>query len=365
MNDLLNLKGNFEQATNSSKPGSPNLPTGKSINVSKLLKLLDDLTELKSFWLREKLIPGALISVFYNKVAAKSNRIQGILAQGSSSPNSSIVGARFSTEASPKHIITHYVLMNIIDESINRLRICIEILNENFNGTIDNETIKKIIENDIRLPKSDLAKTNFVKVIVDSYYVEKFDVFVDDSKVSDESIITLYKTDVKTKKLLEKIGIDIIHTRVMDETTILLRPEELLLLRQKAPYLISMAVSDITQLTKDHFDNYVQTKISIPSPKNEPTIGVIDTMFDKSVYFSEWVNFVNMLPEDIPLSPSDYIHGTAVTSIIVDGPASNPKLDDGCGRFRVRHFGVAAGNKFSSFTILRNINEIITSNKDG
>jgi len=30
----------------------------------------------------------------------------------------------------------------------------------------------------------------------------------------------------------------------------------------------------------------------------------------------------------------------------------------------VRHFGVAAGNKFSSFTILRNINEIISSNKD-
>nr|WP_308742912.1 S8 family serine peptidase [uncultured Anaerocolumna sp.] len=87
-------------------------------------------------------------------------------------------------------------------------------------------------------------------------------------------------------------------------------------------------------------------------------------MFDKDVYFSEWVEFRNMLPEDIPLSPSDYNHGTAVSSIIVDGPSSNPHMDDGCGRFRVRHFGVAAGNQFSSFTILRNINEIILSNKD-
>ena len=87
-------------------------------------------------------------------------------------------------------------------------------------------------------------------------------------------------------------------------------------------------------------------------------------MFDENVYFSEWVEFNNMLPSEITLSPSDYNHGTAVASIIVDGPSSNPELDDGCGRFRVRHFGVAAGNQFSSFTILRNINEIVTSNKD-
>ncbi len=32
---------------------------------------------------------------------------------------------------------------------------------------------------------------------------------------------------------------------------------------------------------------------------------------------------------------------TAVSYIIVDGPRGNPELADGCGRFRVRHFGVA------------------------
>lgn len=70
---------------------------------------------------------------------------------------------------------------------------------------------------------------------------------------------------------------------------------------------------------------------------------MIETLFDESVYFSEWVEFKNMLREEIPLTRSDYIHGTAVSSIIVDGPASNPRIDDGCGRFRVRHFGVASG----------------------
>jgi len=87
-----------------------------------------------------------------------------------------------------------------------------------------------------------------------------------------------------------------------------------------------MAVSDITQLTKVDFDFCDDTVITIPSPKNEPTIGVIDTMFEENVYFSEWVEFKNMLSEDIPLSPSDYKHGTAVSSIIVDGPSSNPHM---------------------------------------
>ena len=93
-------------------------------------------------------------------------------------------------------------------------------------------------------------------------------------------------------------------------------------------------------------------------------IGVIDTMFDESVYFSEWVEFKNMLEEGIQLTDRDYRHGTMVSSIIVDGASINPDLDDGCGRFKVKHFGVAAGGRFSSFTVLRAIEEIIASNRD-
>lgn len=364
MNNLLQLKGRFEQASSNSRPGAPNLPAGKFVKVSQLEQLKNNLVELKRFWSKENIFSGALISVYYNKVAAKSNRIQGLLSKGEVRANSSIVGARFTNDESPKHIITHYVPIEIIDESIERLNICINILNKKFNGVITHDIIKKINSKQITFAPAKIAKTNFLKVIVDSFYVEKFAVLVDDIDLKDESIITIYKTDVKATKLMEKLGINLQFTRVMDDTTILLRPDELTLLKQKAPYLISMAVSNISQLTKVDFDFCEDKVISIPSPKNEPTIGVIDTMFDENVYFSEWVEFTNMLSKDIPLSPNDYIHGTAVSSIIVDGPSSNPNMDDGCGRFKVRHFGVAAGNQFSSFTILRNINEIISSNKD-
>ena len=71
-----------------------------------------------------------------------------------------------------------------------------------------------------------------------------------------------------------------------------------------------------------------------------------------------------MVDNSIPKNQNDYRHGTAVSSIIVDGARLNPWLDDGCGRFKVRHFGVAVGSQFSSFTIVKQIKSIITNNSD-
>lgn len=364
MNNLLQLKGNFEQASNILKPGPPQLPAGKSVDVNQLKRLQKQLKKMKEFWVKENIFPGALISVYYNKVAAKSNRIQGLLSKGNITSNSSIVGARFTNTNSPKHIITHYVSMEIIDESIERLNTCIDILIKTFGGTISQDIIAKINAKTIIFAPTKITKTTFLKVIVDASYVEKFDVLVDDVDFKNESIITIYKTDINATSLMEKIGINLHSFRVIDDTTLLLNPDELTLLKQKAPYLISMAIKNISTLTKVDFNFCNNTVNSITAPTNEPTIGVIDTMFDENVYFSEWVEFTNMLSKDIPLSPSDYRHGTAVTSIIVDGSSLNPHMDDGCGRFRVRHFGVATEKQFSSFSILRNINEIILSNKD-
>jgi hypothetical protein len=365
LNNLLQLKGRFEQASRSADGfGAPNLPAGQSIDVSKLQDLLKNLKELKEYWKSQNLLPGALISVHYIKVAAKSNRIQALLGNSSNKPNNSIVGVKFSLDASPKHIITHYISRDILNESIQRLTDSINILNQQFNGKIDYDTINKVNKKKIPYTHKTIFKTNFLNVIVDAYYVEKFDISIEDAMFEKNAIITIYKTDVKTIQLLEKIGINILSSRIMDETTILLRPDELEILKTKAPFLISMAVSDLSEITKDDFEFIDDGIIKIDSPKNEPIIGVIDTLFDENVYFSEWVEYTNMLSSEIPISQNDFDHGTAVSSIIVDGPTFNPDLDDGCGRFRVRHFGVASGNSFNSFTILRNISEIVAANKD-
>lgn len=361
MNSLLQLKGHIEQKSANSRPGPPNLPKNQSVEVTKLKKLLENLEELLSYWANQSLLSGAIIAVHYNKIVAKSNRLKGLLGN---TPNKSIVGAKFSSTDSPKHIITHYVMQKELRDSVENLKKCIAILNADFNGIINNEIIEKINKREIPFNDELIKKLKFLNIIVDAYYVEKFDIPIDDIEFENDAIITLYKTDEKITRLLKKIGINILSSRIMNETTVLLRPDELEILKAEAPFLISMAVSDLSEITKDEF-NFNDDKImKITPPTHEPTIGVIDTLFDENVYFSQWVEFKNMLHKDIPTSNDDYKHGTAVSSIIVDGPSFNPDLDDGCGNFRVRHFGVASGSSFNSFTILRNISKIVATNKD-
>lgn len=362
MNKTLQLKGAFEQRKNTRGGGAPNLPKGKTINSKKLKQLLNDLNRLYEFWSNEKILSGALINVYYNKIAAKSNRVQGLLTNGS------IVGAKFYDDQSPKHVITHFISLNELRQAIKNLDTSINILEQQFNGQISHEQIKKINSKDpnekiiINCPPK--FKTIFLKILVDAYYVERFDVSSDVDELKTDSIITIYKTGEDTISLMNKLGIRVDNNRIIDNTTLYLYPDELNILKIKAPYLISMAVSDISTLTKSDFDFVDNTVLSIPFPNNEPTIGVIDTGFSNEVYFSDWVETTNLLPKEIDLTPNDYLHGTAVTSLIVDGPSLNPDLDDGCGRFKVKHFTVAAGDRFSSFSILKNIERIIASNPD-
>ena len=362
MYKTLQLKGAFEQRKNTGGGGAPNLPKGKTINSKKLKQLLNDLNRLYEFWSNEKILSGALINVYYNKIAAKSNRVQGLLT------NVSIVGAKFYDDQSPKHVITHFISLNELRQAIKNLDTSINILEQQFNGQISHEQIKKINSKDpnekiiINCPPK--FKTVFLKILVDAYYVERFDVSSDVDELKTDSIITIYKTSEDTISLMNKLGIRVDNNRIIDNTTLYLYPDELNILKIKAPYLISMAVSDISILTKSDFDFVDNTVLSIPFPNNEPTIGVIDTGFSNEVYFSDWVETTNLLPKEIDLTPNDYLHGTAVTSLIVDGPSLNPDLDDGCGRFNVKHFTVAAGDRFSSFSILKNIERIIASNPD-
>ena len=216
----------------------------------------------------------------------------------------------------------------------------------------------------INFQKYGLTKSLFKQIVADVSYIDDFEI----EKATQQfkaSIITLYDTGMDTKQLFHEIGIDILSSRILDNRTVFLDENQSKVLFEKAPYLVSMATENLSDLSPEDFiEDYQQEIAHIPSPSIEPTIGVIDTLFDTRVYFSEWVEYHDMVDKNIPKNPSDYRHGTAVSSIIVDGPKLNPWLNDGCGRFRVRHFGVAAGAQFSSFTIIKQIKCIIAENKD-
>ena len=364
MNNVLELKGKrFIQASKTGSGGGASMNSKKIVTREQLLRLIERISQIKEFWKQEKRpFEGILISVHYNKIVAKSNRIAGLF-KGKDS-NYAIVCAKFNKEKT-KHIITYFLDMEDLDKSIELLLKTSDIIKVKFQNGIDKVTFddrKKIDK--IPFSKFSITKSTFKQVIADVSYIEDFEVEMATRQLK-QSIITLYNTHTDTKMLFENIGIDILKSRILDNQTVFLDENQLQILFEKAPYLVSMATEDLSELSPEDFiQEYQQGTLYMPSPTIEPTVGVIDTLFDKRVYFGEWVEYHDMVDDNLPKNPDDYRHGTAVDSIIVDGARLNPWLDDGCGRFRVRHFGVAIGSKFSSFTITKQIKEIIANNKD-
>ncbi|MDY2575048.1 MAG: S8 family peptidase [Bacilli bacterium] len=365
MNSILELKGNRFLQGGKTKGIGPITLNGenKLIESSFIYSLISQLETIKSFWEEEKRpFPGVLISVFYNKIVAKSNRISGLFKGLNSSY--SIVGAKFSKDKN-KHIITYYIDNEDLDSSIKKLQSVKDILDKYFNGIMTKQIFdQRSSFSKVNFKANNISESMFKQVLKDVSYIESFNI----EKASEEykeSIVTLYDTGMDVKELLKELGIDVLSTRILENKTVLLDEIQMKILLTKAPYLIYMSGVNVGKLSPDDFKEKVGEEVySIKSPGIEPTIGVIDTLFDKRVYFSDWVEYHEMVDENIPKSTDDYRHGTAVSSIIVDGPRLNPWLDDGCGNFKVRHFGVCLGKEFSSFSIIKMIKQIIIENLD-
>lgn len=363
MNNVLELKGNrFVQAPKSASGGGPAMNSKVVVTSQKLKELTSKLFQIKDFWIHEnRPFNGILISVHYNKIVAKSNRIAGLFKGDQS--NYAIVGAKFNVEKA-KHIITYFLSIDDLDNSVDMLYKSDEVISSVFKDGITKAIFDNYVTDKINFKKYGLTKSLFKQIVADVSYIDDFEVEKATQQFK-ESIITLYDTGMDTKQLFHEIGIDILSSRILDNRTVFLDENQSKVLFEKAPYLVSMATENLSDLSPEDFiEDYQQDIVHIPSPSIEPTIGVIDTLFDTRVYFSEWVEYHDMVDKNIPKNSSDYRHGTAVSSIIVDGPKLNPWLNDGCGRFRVRHFGVAAGAQFSSFTIIKQIKCIIAENKD-
>lgn len=374
MNNVLELKGKrFLQAAKAGGGGGASMNSQIIVTSEHLLHLRKQLENIKAFWqLESQPFDGILISVYYNKIAAKSNRISGLFKGNDS--NFSVVGAKYNNMKS-KHIITYFLDMIDLERSIEQLSQTVEVLNSYFQGKIDKVThedkdgaifgnTRKRIIGKVSFSKRSFTKSTFRQIIADASFIDSFQVEKETLQLK-QSIITLFDTRTDVQTLLKKIGIDVLSTRVLENNTVFLDEHQLVLLMEKAPYLVSMATVNFAALSPEDFSRkYEQEVFYLPAPTNEPTIGVIDTLFDKQVYFSEWVEDYDLVDENIERHSDDYNHGTAVSSLIVDGPRLNPWLDDGCGRFRVRHFGVATASSFSAFSIIKKIKEIIVSNTD-
>lgn len=355
MNKMLKLRGQFKQKKKSPNFGPNRMKERTVLTSSKIENIIENLKQCEIYWKDINVISGSLISVEYVDIVPKSRRISYLF------PKEKIVGAKFTNSENKRHIITYYINRNSIYDSLKKIEIINNYIKTNFNGTVTNDLLD-FIESTADFESIGVNKTNFIGLIVDMSNVERIYVQESDELSEERKIVSLFETEKDTKELLNSIGINIPSERIRN-TTLLLDPKEIELLIKKVPYLIAMEVEDLSKIPPEviYKEKQLVTE-KINKPNGEPVVGVIDTPFNTGVYFSEWVDSYNYV-EGI-VNSDDLNHGTGVCSIIVDGPRLNPFIDDGCGHFRVRHFGISPSGKYSSFTIMTQIEEIVKDNPD-
>lgn len=371
MNQILQVKLRFANESNNQRPKSRNLRMHAETTIEKINNLCDDLrTVLRLYRNSPKYLENLLVDANYNDIIAKSKRIQALLKPVGKKTNDVVVGARFSDapEGEENHIITYYVDETTIERTIDNLKIARRFLQDKLNGRATANNFNEP-ENKIEYDGYGISKSKIRDIIVDCSVLESFSrPHISNVSDKDTFLVTFYKTELPVAKILEKLKVDDMKHRYYfyGEDTISVTKELYAILESNVPYLISMVSSDFSKLTlKDINKEQIEEEIIIPNPTNEPTIGVIDTLFDENVYFKDWVENTDYLDEieKMMLTDQGRDHGTAISSIIVDGPRLNPWLDDGCGRFKVRHFGVCE-DKISTAKLVKKIREIVTNNPD-
>lgn len=350
--------------------GKPLLKRSNFVTSEKLQALKDNLEHILDYWQKQKVIEKDLVAVTYNRIIAKSNRFQLLLKDGRKSSASSIVGAKFVDEGK-KHQITYYVSEKCVKETISRLEEAREIVEIYFGGLINYKKMLDFNNGKSKVKFKNLSKNKFGQIIVDASFAERIDVpkSTADFEMGEAYIVNVYdlfqgkQNQEQTVGLLKKVGININYDNFLNGTTFRILGRDAIKLEQNAPYLISMGSTDLNKISvnnSNNIDNMSQLP-KLPQPKDQPIIGVIDTNCWQENYFGKWVEINN----DPSYSRNQSLdHGTAVTSLIVNAPALNPNLNDNCGVFRVRHFGVVNEIKASTFETIKKIQKIVQENRD-
>lgn len=373
MNNLLLLKGQLVSRKNPSRGG---LSYKKTIKVKAgfVKKLWQQLEGVRELFAADHRIGGALVDVHYTRVVPKSSRISTLLGDDDNhNPTATIRGARFESipgrDGSHEfaHVFTHFVSIASLDRSIATLKMVEGVLRTQFEGEATFERLEAAKKSGFPIGVAG-QKTLFQYTVRDLDSIRMFSATHATFPEDKTAVVSLYNTGIETKELLARFGVRVSAEDILDGNVVQLRGADIRKLNSVAPYLIAMGSTDLTKIPPVEYERGEGPSdvLEFPRPNGEPVIGVLDTAFDEDVYFKEWVKYEDrrQLPQGIGGGIREKIHGTSVSSIIVDGPRLNPRLDDGCGRFQVRHFGITTFGPMSSFAILKRIRKVVEDNPD-
>lgn len=320
-----------------------------------------------------------IVSIKHCRVIPKTKRIQGLFHVPNGNLDSAIVGSYFDlSNKKRKHVMVYRLKMNTLKESIANLNKLISIVDEYFNYRIDKKQmeilfspIKKLTEAEkkerkkkgAQIKNKGLSITLFGKLIQDVSSIENVFINTEQKDLTEPGFVSFYDTGLSPDQLLKAINLPKATDKIGSDTdgyAFYLNPVQYKSIVLQYPYLISMSLVDVSSIASKGIEDSIEEDFIHDFPSNEPIVGVIDTDFNEKAPFASWVEFHRLANEK-----SDTSHGTAVSSLIVDGPALNPNLEDGCGRFRVRHFSVVnAKGEASQLQIFKFINQIVRTNRD-
>lgn len=370
MNDILEVKLRFNHERNNPNFGVKKLRKNKEVSEEKIDEIINSLKAILTYYnKRQKVISGLLIDANYNDIVAKSNRIKEILKPIGGTTDGCVVGARFSDApvGEENHIITYYVDEQSVIRTIEKLELAKRFVDEQLGGNATTNNFNELAE---ELNYEPYGPKNVIRgIVVDCSAIESFSVpEIKEEEYKETLLLTLFKTEKNTYDVIQEIGLGdtVPGYYPYGDNTISVSWDFYKKLEDKIPYLISMISKDFSKISYNDIEEISdsENEMNIPSPTIEPTIGVIDNLFDESVYFHDWVSNYDYLDEFETINGETIKnHGTQVTSIVVDGPSLNPWLDDKCGRFKVKHFGVCE-EKISIPRLMRKIKDIVNENPD-
>lgn len=367
MTNLLSIRSELHyRSYPSDRVGSISMGVYDRVSRNKIKKLKEDLSRALEEWPVDALVKDVLLDVTYDTVVSKTNRIKSLFKISRRDRVHGIVGARYehTNLGEPYHVLTYYLTRKSIEEAIAKLGALVSFLDEYLVGKdyVDSTEFERIGK-DIDTPEG-WSMSAVKQGIHDCIHPVSISIPFFQGSISGSSIVGIFPTEIEAADLLSSYSKLEQREALIDNTTLLLDESQFDELVTKAPYLVTMTADDKYDL--DESDDIWEEPLpfTIKEPAGEPTVGVIDTVFDTSSQLAQWVENHPMINDGLQLLPEDYEHGTQVTSIIVAGHELNPELDDGCGWFQVRHFGVARKWGNSVQQLIQNITRIIEENPD-